>query len=91
MVAGLGSALWLILELMILLFWEWISPEDTIEKAVDFDFTRYMKDKESYGDHTLKVSQCNLEEDKAQAVKAPENGYYETYFTKEGKRRIRLI
>jgi hypothetical protein len=59
LIAGLGSALWLILELMILLFWEWIAPEETIEKSVDFDFTRYMIDKESYGDHTFKVNKAD--------------------------------
>jgi hypothetical protein len=58
-VAGLLSTMWLILELLMLLFWEWQTPENSIEKAVDFDYARYMQDKESFGDHTFKVSTCN--------------------------------
>lgn len=57
-VAGLMSALWIILEMIMLLFWEWLAPEDTIEQAIDFDYQRYMNQKEAYGDHTFKVSAC---------------------------------
>jgi hypothetical protein len=53
--------MWLILELLVVLFWEWLAPEDTIEQALDFDYMRYIKDKESYGDHTFKVSQSKSE------------------------------
>lgn len=92
LIAGVASALWLILELMILLFWEWLTPEDTIEKAVDFDFTRYMIDKESYGDHTFRVSKADSTPNKEQPVVNPpaDNEYYSTYITQEGKRRIKL-
>jgi len=87
LIAGLASALWVILELMMLLFWEWLSPDETIEKAVDFDYAKYMKDKETFGDHTFKVSACNSTPKPNSEVISP---YYSTYVTGEGKRRISL-
>lgn len=63
--AGIGSALFLILELIILIFWSWIDPEDSIEKSVHFDHGKYMSAKETFGDHTFKVSQskgCEVKE-----------------------------
>jgi beta-glucanase (GH16 family) len=54
--AGVMSALWMILELFMLMFWDWIDPEESIEKAVNFDYARYMNEKESFGDHTFKVN-----------------------------------
>ncbi len=71
-----------------LVFWEWMTPEDQIEKAIDFDFTRYMRDKESYGDHTFKISQANTQAKPNTEVE--ESPYYSTYLTQEGKRRIKL-
>ena len=88
LVAGLLSAMWLILELLMLLFWEFLSPDDTIEKAVDFDYARYMQDKDSFGDHTFRVSTSNIEP-KKDSYKS-ENAFYTTYETMEGKRRIKL-
>ena len=38
------------------MFWDFLDPEETIEKAIDFDYARYMADKETFGDHTFKVS-----------------------------------
>ncbi len=55
-IAGIASAMWMIMELLVLVFCEWLAPDDTIEKAVDFDYAKYMSDKESFGDHTFKVS-----------------------------------
>ena len=86
LIAGLLSALWLILELIVLVFWEWLTPECSIEQAVDFDHSRYMADKESFGDHTFKVSQSKTD----QKDSISSNEYYETYVTEEGKLRIRL-
>ena len=74
-IAGIASALWLILELLFLFFWEWLAPEDSIERAVDFDYARYMSNKESFGDHTFKVSQTKSEE----KTIVEESPYYTTY------------
>lgn len=87
LVAGLLSSMWLILELLMLLFWEWQSPEDTIEKAVDFDYARYKLDKEGFGDHTFKVNASNNRPTKDLSTNEP---LYSTYLTAEGKRRIKL-
>ena len=54
-IAGIASALWLIMELLFLFFWEWMAPDETIERATEFDYAKYMRDKESFGDHTFKV------------------------------------
>jgi hypothetical protein len=58
--AGVGSAFMMILELFMMIFWIWIDPEDTIEKSVDFNYAKYMKDKEIYGDHTFKVNETKM-------------------------------
>ena len=77
--AGVMSALWMILEIIMLVFWDWLDPEETIEKAINFDHARYMADKESFGDHTFKVSQAKTEP----VSKEPPlttSPYYTTYF-----------
>ncbi len=86
LVAGLLSALFLILETLMLLFWEWLSPEDSIEKAVDFDYQRYMTDKESFGDHTFKVSTSKS----APNSQVTQTKWYSSYTTQEGKRRFKI-
>jgi hypothetical protein len=43
------------MELLFLFFWEWMAPDATIERAADFDYAKYMRDKESFGDHTFRV------------------------------------
>ena len=55
--AGVGSAFMMILELLMMVFWIWIDPEETIEKSVDFNYGKYMNNKEIYGDHTFKVNE----------------------------------
>ena len=55
--AGINSALFMILEFIMLIFWSFIDPEETIEKSIHFDHGKYMSAKETYGDHTFKVSQ----------------------------------
>ena len=55
--SGIGSALFMILELLLLIFWIWVDPDETIEKSVHFDHAKYMSAKETFGDHTFKVAQ----------------------------------
>ena len=54
-IAGLFSCLLLMLDHILLLFWSFLYPDETIEIAVDFDYKAYSKNKEAFGDHTFKV------------------------------------
>lgn len=54
--AGLGAVLALILDYIMLLFWEFLYPKETIEQALDFDYFKYSENREAFGDHTFKVS-----------------------------------
>ncbi len=56
----------MILELFMMIFWIWIDPEETIEKSVDFNYAKYMKDKEIYGDHTFKVNETKTHQASSQ-------------------------
>lgn len=57
LISGLISAIFMILELIMLIFWGWVDPEESIEKSVHFDHAKYMSAKETFGDHTFKVAQ----------------------------------
>lgn len=54
-IAGLFSVLMMIFDFIMLLFWQWMDPDDTIELAKDFDYKAYSKNKEAFGDHTFGV------------------------------------
>lgn len=85
---GINTALIVILEFIMLIFWTLVDPEDTIEKSVHFDHAKYMSAKESFGDHTFKVSQSKSNEVKETLYT---NEYCTTYIQGEGKRRIKLV
>jgi hypothetical protein len=57
LISGIISAIFMILELIMLIFWSWVDPQETIEKSVQFDHAKYMNAKETFGDHTFKVAQ----------------------------------
>ena len=54
-IAGLFAVLMLILDYIMLFIWSWLDPEDTIDKAIDFDYKAYIKNKDAFGDHTFIV------------------------------------
>lgn len=58
--SGLGGLIILILDYVILLFWEFMSPAHLIERAADFDYFKYKTDKEAFGDHTFKVNEYDI-------------------------------
>ena len=54
-IAGLFSVLLMILDYVVLLFWQWQDPDETIEETTNFDYKSYIKNKEAFGDHTFRV------------------------------------
>lgn len=58
-VAGLFAVLLMILDYLVLLFWRWMDPDETIDQAKGFDYRAYSKNREAFGDHTFKVDNNN--------------------------------
>jgi len=54
-IAGLFAVLLLILDYIMLFIWSFLDPEDTIDRAIDFDYKAYVKNKDVFGDHTFIV------------------------------------
>jgi hypothetical protein len=54
-IAGLFAVLILILDYLVLLFWQWMDPDESIDQARGFDYKAYSKNREAFGDHTFRV------------------------------------
>ena len=61
-IAGLGNLLIMLIDMMLLVVWEWLCPEDSIDIAPDFDSSQYRKQKLNLGDHSFNVAAAKKQE-----------------------------
>jgi hypothetical protein len=54
-IAGFGHLMMLVIDMIMLVYWEWICPLEDIDIALDFDYDNYTKDRTAFGDHTFNV------------------------------------
>ena len=59
--AGFGNLCLMLIDMIMLCFWEWLFPAASIDVAEDFDFFKYYKDKKSFGDHTFRVDSTKID------------------------------
>lgn len=60
-VAGIGNLCLMVLDMIILCFWEWLFPKSSIDIAEDFTFEPYYRSKKSFGNHNFKVDYRNIQ------------------------------
>jgi thiamine transporter ThiT len=54
-IAGIIHLIFVIIDMAMLVFFEYLLPYNSIEVATDFDYDRYRENKKIFGDHSFKV------------------------------------
>ena len=84
MIAGLASAILVILEIFSLFVWETLCPSHTIDIAVNFDSRKYIDNDKEYGDHMFSVKEHKTNRPPFDFQK------YQAFISPEGKRKISI-